>query len=295
MILVSIITPVHQLGPYFRESFLSALNQTYANLEIIIACNGELSINECKKFLKVNDSRVIFLQTSKGRHNARNEALLVSKGKMIQFLDYDDLLFPDKIEIQIDRLGNNIKSTLMISQWKKFNINIAEYYNFPFSILFEEPIITSESLISRLGKSGAFIATASWLVSRELALKGHWIDSPNDDAVYLSYVLKENPRIIMIPKILAGYRMHENNTSSLRTRKNFDALLKSWKIIENNLKPLNVPELNLYLYRSYLYLIAYSKFIENYRIHVVILRTLYFGLKGRAGWRLFYDLKKVIL
>lgn len=293
--LVSVIIPVHQITSYFKDCVESATNQTYHNIEIILACNGDLTIERCRTFLDKCDKRLIYIKTLNGRHKARTAAIEVSKGEMIQFLDYDDILFSDKIEKQIAELGKNIKATLLISQWKKFKISVTEIYNFPFLNLFDESNISSKSLISKLGKSGAFIATASWLISRDIAIKGRWIDSPNDDAVYLSSILKENPRIIMIPKILAGYRMHENNTSSSRTRKDLNNLLKSWKIIENNLKPMKVPELNLYLYKSYLYLISYSRDIQNYRIKEILFKTIKFGIKGRIGVSVFTDIIRASL
>ena len=59
---------------------------------------------------------------------------------------------------------------------KKFTKNINEYYFFPFHDIFDEPLLSSGKLVKKLGISGGFIATASWLVSKELVNGLKWIE-----------------------------------------------------------------------------------------------------------------------
>lgn len=292
--LISIIIPVHKTILFFKSCVESALNQTYENIEIIIACNGTLEIEDCKRFLNINDPRIIYLKTESGRHNARNEALLACKGEWIQFLDYDDYLFSDKIAIQLKELKNFSIAQLSICQWKKFNDRIEEDYIFPFSKLFDESKISARRLVQKLGINGGFIATASWLVSKEFILGLKWLDSPNDDAVFLSEILKKSPEISVIPQILAGYRIHKNNTSSIRTKTEFDKIFKSWKVISKNLETLNVSELNRYLYAAYLSLILYSKELKGHKILMILSKVFYFGIKSGFGFSIFRDIKKKI-
>ncbi|WP_264566712.1 glycosyltransferase family 2 protein [Flavobacterium sp. N3904] len=293
--LVSIIIPVHQTHDYFKSCVESALAQTYTNLEIIVACNGELTLQQCQNFLNIADTRLVFIKTSKGRHSARNEALKVTKGSWIQFLDYDDYLFPYKIEEQLISIVKSIGTGLSICQWKKFTERIDEHYTFPFQDLYNESQISAGQLVQKLGQSGGFIATASWLVSKELLTGSRWIDSPNDDAVFLSEILKKSPEIIMSPKVLAGYRIHDSNTSSIRSKEEFDKLMHSWRIIHQNLLIFKETQINLYLYKAYLNLIRYSKQINKYRIIEVIYNCLNFGFKARVGFLMYKDFKRYLL
>jgi glycosyltransferase involved in cell wall biosynthesis len=292
--LVSIIIPVHRTISFFKTCVETALCQTYQDIEIIIACNGALEVEECKEFLNINDSRIIYLKTKNGRHNARNEALLIAKGRFVQFLDYDDLLYSNKLAFQLELIKDNFDTHISITKWKKFNSNINENYNFPFNVLFDEENISVGQLIQKLGRSGGFIATASWIVSRELLIGIQWIDSPNDDAVFFSEICKKRPNIRMVPEVLAGCRIHDDNTSAIRSIEQFDLLLKSWSQIYDNLKTIENSEANLYLYKAYLYLIHYSKDIKRYRIWEVIYKSILFGLKGGVGLSVFGDLKKKI-
>jgi len=293
--LVSIIIPVHKTIDYFKSCVESTLLQSYKDIEVLIACNGELEIQTCKDFLNRNDPRLIYLKTKSGRHNARNEALLAAKGKYIQFLDYDDLLFFRKIEIQVSLLENSdSKETISITKWKKFKNELSEAYNFPYNNIFEEEKIDAKKLIQKLSLNGGFIATASWLIPKALICNRYWIDSPNDDAVFLSGILKKNPQIIMIQDTYAGYRIHEENTSSILEKTELKKLLVSWKIIYNNLKFLRIGEVNDYLYKAYLNLIRYSKAVQGYRISYILYKTAFFGIRSQGIYKVFSDVKRML-
>ncbi|AOC95313.1 UDP-Glc:alpha-D-GlcNAc-diphosphoundecaprenol beta-1,3-glucosyltransferase WfaP [Flavobacterium anhuiense] len=294
--LVSIIIPVHKTIDYFKSCVESALLQSYSHIEVIIACNGELEIQTCKDFLNINDPRLIYLKTKPGRHNARNEGLLAAKGKYIQFLDYDDLLYLKKIETQVSLLKSaNSKEIISITKWKKFKNELNESYNFPYNNIFEEEKIDARKLIRKLSVNGGFIATGSWLIPKVLIGNIQWIDSPNDDAVFLSGILKGNPEIIMVSETYAGYRIHDENTSSLFKKSELDKLLVSWELIYQNLKALHIFEVKLYLYKAYLNLIRYSKVVNGYRILFIIYKTLMFGFKSKLGFNLVLDLKRMLL
>lgn len=294
--LVSIIIPVHKTINYLKSCLESALLQTYSDIEVILACNGKLEIEDCKAFLKINDPRIIYIKTKQGRHNARNEALLIAKGKYVQFLDYDDLLFPKKIDIQVSSLEKaKISNSISITKWKKFKNQLSESYNFPYDNLFEEKKIDAKKLVQKLAVNGGFIATSSWLIPKILIGNAKWIDSPNDDAVFLSEILKKNPEIIMISDTHAGYRIHEENTSSILEKTELNKLLESWKIIYQNLKLLNVCEVNHYLYKAYLNLIRYSKAVKRYRILYIIYKTTFFGFRSRLGFKIIPDIKRMLL
>lgn len=292
--LVSVIIPVHKTILFFKSCIESVLNQTYDNLEIIIACNGGLEIKACEEFLNINDSRVVYIKTKDGRHNARNEALNTAKGDWIQFLDYDDYLFPNKIEVQLTSLLKKNNSELCICKWKKFTQNIDEHYTFLFQKLFDKNQICADELVQKLGESRGFIATSSWLVKSNIVHGLKWIDSPNDDAVFFSEMLKKQPHFIMVPEILAGYRIHNDNTSSLRTKQEFDKLFVSWKVIARNLSVFKNKGKYHYLYTAFLNLITYSKQINRHKFFVVLFYTIFYAYKAEIGISMLYDLKKKV-
>ena len=103
--LVSVIMPYYNKRNYFLDSINSVLNQTYANLEIIIIYDDQKT--EDLKYIKScikKDSRVKILLNDKNRGVAfsRNKAISVAQGEYIAFLDCDDYWETNKIEVQMD-------------------------------------------------------------------------------------------------------------------------------------------------------------------------------------------------
>lgn len=101
--LVSIIVPVYKVEKYLPRAVNSVINQTYRNLEIILVDDG--SPDRCPKLCDQyaeNDSRVKVIHKSNGGlSDARNAALDVFKGVYVTFLDSDDYLSANAIEILV--------------------------------------------------------------------------------------------------------------------------------------------------------------------------------------------------
>ncbi|MQP24756.1 glycosyltransferase [Flavobacterium sp. LMO8] len=291
MVLVSIIIPVHQVKDFFKDCVASALQQTYTNIEVLITCNGNLSIDECKAFLNIEDERLIYLSTDSGRHNARNKGMIEAKGDFILFLDYDDILFPNKISNQLNEINfKPLKNHILIAKWKKFKLEIEENYNFPFPTFFEDKINDSKGILEKLAKTGGFFVTTSWMISKDICNQIKWLDSPNDDANFFFKALVYKPTIIMTSEILSGCRIHTDNTSSIRNRDEFDKLIKSWDEIYYNLQLVDKENANYYLFQIYLILIRYSKEINNYKLFQVNIRCLYYGLMSKKIFSVFRKL-----
>ncbi len=102
---VSIIIPAYNRTDLLRETLVSCLVQTYRNYEVIVVDDGsEEDIAKvvelvCLDFDAPGVVRYI-RQSNLGSNVARNRGLSEAMGELIQFLDSDDLLHPDKIEIQ---------------------------------------------------------------------------------------------------------------------------------------------------------------------------------------------------
>jgi glycosyltransferase involved in cell wall biosynthesis len=100
--LVSILIPTYNRLHYFNQALMSALNQTYENIEIIICDNSEDSATE-----KLVEILTPHYKTSiKYHHNPENighirnlrKCFDLAEGDYINYLMDDDLLHPQKIE-----------------------------------------------------------------------------------------------------------------------------------------------------------------------------------------------------
>lgn len=101
---VSVIIPCYNVAKYIEECLYSVYNQTYRNLEVIVVDNSSsddtLVVVKRLKLEKYNDL-IIIEESKKGACAARNKGLSLANGEWIQFLDADDIIYPEKIANQI--------------------------------------------------------------------------------------------------------------------------------------------------------------------------------------------------
>ena len=105
--LVSIVIPVHNGEEYIKESIDSCLEQTYKNIEIIVV--DDKSEDNTLNILKKYGNRITTIPVEKqnGLGNVINIGIRKSKGKYIARMDADDIMYPTRIEKQVEYLESH--------------------------------------------------------------------------------------------------------------------------------------------------------------------------------------------
>ena len=108
--LVSVIIPYYESKKFIKKSLMSAINQTYKKIQIIIIYdeNSLKNLNFIKKICKI-DKRIKLIINKKniGAGYSRNVGIKNSKGKYIAFLDSDDFWSRKKLDYQINYMKKN--------------------------------------------------------------------------------------------------------------------------------------------------------------------------------------------
>ncbi len=99
--LISVIIPVYNVEEYLRECIDSVLNQTYGNFEIILVDDGstDSSGEICDEYLEKDDRITVIHQKNGGLSAARNAGFTEANGKYIYFLDSDDYITENTLEL----------------------------------------------------------------------------------------------------------------------------------------------------------------------------------------------------
>ena len=209
-VLVSVIVPCYNQASYLEDTLESVLNQTYPNWECIIVNDGSTDNTEavalawCEK-----DARFSYLfKENGGLSSARNAGLLVSKGEYIQFLDSDDLILPNKFELQILDLQ---ESQISVSDYFSFQDGNKDFFveNRYLSPFFSESNFKNE-IISDWEYRKSF-PPHSVLFKKELVVKNKiWFDEelPNHEdwvfwvmLFYFSDSVKKNENKLALYRI----------------------------------------------------------------------------------------------
>lgn len=107
--MVSVIIPVFNGEKYIRKCLDSILRQTYKELEIIVMDDGssDNTAEICREY-RQNDERVrVISRENKGVSYSRNEGVKLSKGKYILFVDSDDYIEENMIQVMLEHLIEN--------------------------------------------------------------------------------------------------------------------------------------------------------------------------------------------
>ncbi len=112
--LATIGIPCFNSAQWLRTAVDSALAQTWADIEVIVADDG--STDGSREILREFGSavRVIFSE-HRGANHARNQILREARGEWIQYLDADDLLLPQKIERQFEETNHGVDCDVIYS------------------------------------------------------------------------------------------------------------------------------------------------------------------------------------
>ncbi len=106
---VSVVTCTYNRGHLIGETIASVLTQTFRDFEYIIVDDGSDDNTE-EVVNSFNDERIKYFQHVRTRGHLsvlRNFAHTKCDGEYIAYVDSDDLWEKDKLEIQLNVLGNN--------------------------------------------------------------------------------------------------------------------------------------------------------------------------------------------
>jgi glycosyltransferase involved in cell wall biosynthesis len=112
--LVSVVVPAYNAERTLRASVDSILAQDFRDFEIIVVNDG--SSDSTKSILAAYDSQIqVIDQNNRGAPAARNAGVSAASGKLIAFLDSDDLWSPDKLTKSVAALALNPSASLVFS------------------------------------------------------------------------------------------------------------------------------------------------------------------------------------
>jgi glycosyltransferase involved in cell wall biosynthesis len=243
--LVSILIPAYNAQEWIADTIRSAIEQTWPCKEIIVVDDGSTDgTTEVARRFVSKEVAVVSIK-NQGAAAARNHALQLSQGDYIQWLDADDLLAPNKIELQFASLREQeAEQTLLSSAWAFFSYRPHRARFVPTSLW--QDLTPVEWLLRKMGDN-LHMQTATWLTSRELTeAAGPWDTRliSDDDGEYFCRVLLASERTLFVPEARVFYRSTSTSRWSFvgTSDKKKNALLLSMKLHIQYLRSLEESE-----------------------------------------------------
>ncbi len=115
--LVTVIVPAYNAAATIEETIRSALDQTYAETEVLVVDDGSTD-GTADVVRAVLDNRLRLIQQSnRGVAAARNRAISEATGSLLAPLDADDVWYPEKLAAQVERIESGGPAMGMVYSW----------------------------------------------------------------------------------------------------------------------------------------------------------------------------------
>lgn len=213
---ISIIVPVYNGEKYIKRCLESILNQTYRSYEVLVIDDGskDESLKELYKYKKLDTRIKIFSQENLGPSSARNRGIKESLGKYLVFIDIDDYVNENYLEILCQEIHEEIDIVTV------GYIDISKYGIYKLNDFFEkkESIITKEIMVKNIFKG---VGGTLWgkLLKRKIIVENNLflneeIYMYEDQLFILEYILKCKTYKNIDSNLYNYNRLNENSLSS---------------------------------------------------------------------------------
>lgn len=235
---VSIIIPVYNVEEYIELTINSLLNQTLKEIEIILIDDGSTdnSRDIIKRYSERYENIKVILQQNSGPSRARNRGIQEATGEFIVFVDSDDLLPEESLEI---RYNTAIKqdADLVIGGTYKFNSKRKWPMKKHFLGNGEKDIRTDSDILWTVGPCNKIYRTS---LIKDLKFPENIKYA--EDQVFVVEAYLKSKEIYSVNDVIYYYRMRETvgndsltqqiyNDSSNVIRQIYDV----WTITSNNI------------------------------------------------------------
>jgi hypothetical protein len=228
--LVSVIIPCRNGAAWLAEAIESCLRQSWRNREILVVDNGSSDASMAVARRYQGPSLTVLECLRPGASAARNAGLERARGDFIQFLDADDVLHPDKISMQLERLAAGPAMAIAAGAWARFRHQPDE------AAFVVEPVwcdLTPEQFLISSWLGGGMMPNFAWLAPRAVIDRaGRWNErlSLNDDGDFFCRVALASSGILFCGDARGYYRSSAGPT--LSGRRDREALQSAFTAID---------------------------------------------------------------
>ena len=228
--LASIVIPAYNPGRYLEEALESAVAQSYPRVEIVVVDDG--STEDIATTVRRTPGIRFLRQANLGVAAARDAGAAASKGRYLVFLDADDRLRPDAVEVGIRELEKDPAAAFASGLCQPIG---AAGESLPFR---QQPELQGEAYVAMLRSN--FIWMPAQVVYRREAFEaaGGFYPALSACADYDLYLhLTRAHPVVCHRHVVADYRFHHKNMSAdlaLMLASALGAIDRQWPYVKNH-------------------------------------------------------------
>lgn len=238
---VTIGIPVYKSVDYIQRSIASALNQTYSSIEFLViddgGADGSMNIVEQMKteYHRGSDIRIIKHEHNKGVAASRNRIIDEASGDYLYFLDSDDVIAENAIEIMMQQV-RQYDAEIVFGSYEKIEVTgertLCQY---PAIQLLREDELAS---FAYWKYAGIQASACNYLVKTFLLREHHhrFINTDYwEDLVFTFDLVTMVCRAVLLPDVTYSYLCREDSLSHYQQRDKIskDEIIRNVHTIEH--------------------------------------------------------------
>jgi glycosyltransferase involved in cell wall biosynthesis len=209
--LVSVVIVAHDDWPHLELAIESALGQSYPHVEVIVVDNDSSDATPRVVPDRYGDWVAYRRQPNRYEGGGRNTGFELASGELIQFLDADDFLAPDKIAKQVATFEADARADIVYGDFRVFGLPGLEYQDGETRD-FDDFLL---ELVSPEGNGAGLLPHSALFRRRALERIGRWDETiPTSDQDYWLRAAVAGCRFRHCPGSLAFYRRRPGQMSS---------------------------------------------------------------------------------
>lgn len=220
------MVPVYNVEKYIRECIDSVLNQTYFDFELILVDDGSKddSGKICDEYASKDNRIVVIHKENGGLISARRTAIKVAQGEYCLFLDSDDYLEHNTLEVLSRKIiSYNCDCVYFGYIYVDENSDFIKYSD---DIKTEQFINESKSYYKRVFCNSSFNSLCRKAVRRTLIpdidYSQYYHISLGEDLLQTIHILRNVENVLFISECLYNYRMNPLSMTHSVTYETYD-------------------------------------------------------------------------
>lgn len=272
---VTIAMPVYNVAPYVKVSLLSALDQTFPSIEYLLVddkgTDGSMQIvrEVLARHPRSVDVRIIDQIYNQKTGAARNAGIDNATGEYLFFMDSDDVLTPDCIDI-LYRSIQNLQADFVAASFVRRDVNGKKYPGYTY------PEIVLEGNYSAFAyryQRGNFVSVSMWNKLYRLSfLKENQIrcvpSQIHEDAWFTYQVLMKAKLCKFLPDCTMFYTYNPNSSSGAFSSGYAENSARQFTDIQKMKSDYIKPYTNMRFYRGALLDIMQMSLYHAYQVSI---------------------------
>ena len=260
---VSIIIPIYNVADYIERCLASVMAQTYNDIECILVddCTQDDSIEKCQQMIADYkgsiEFKILHHERNRGLSAARNTGTDNAMGEYIYYLDSDDEITNDCIELLASEVQKHPDVQIVMGATE--SIPYREYYDLPY---YKKKLYIDDNNWVRYNvyKEWPSLQVNAWnkLINLKFIKKNslYFLEGIiHEDELWMFFVAQKLSKLVIITEKTYVHYYTPNSIMGLATQ---ERSAKNWEIIIKNIVVnLETPMRKLQLFKYLSFYFAY--------------------------------------